>query len=71
MDDRACFCVLLRTLELLRDKELDVELVVLGSTREEVNGSGQGWGILVFPRLLRRGGRYPRKDPRRFQRTGL
>ena len=40
MDDRACFEALLRTVELLRDKELDVDLYVLGSTREEVGGMG-------------------------------
>lgn len=40
MDDRVCFEALLRTVELLRDKELDVDLYVLGSTREEVGGMG-------------------------------
>ena len=40
MDDRACFVTLLRAAELLRDKELDVELHILGSTREEVSGAG-------------------------------
>ena len=40
MDDRACFVTLLRAAELLRDKELDVELYLLGSTREEVSGAG-------------------------------
>lgn len=40
MDDRSCFAVLLRTAELLRDKELDVDLYILGSTREETGGSG-------------------------------
>ena len=40
MDDRACFTVLLRTAELLRDKPLDVDLYLLGSTREEVSGAG-------------------------------
>lgn len=40
MDDRACFVTLLRAAELLRDKELDVELHIMGSTREEVSGAG-------------------------------
>lgn len=40
LDDRACFAVLLRTAELLRDKSLDVDLYLLGSTREEVSGAG-------------------------------
>lgn len=40
MDDRACFVTLLRAAELLHDKELDVELHIMGSTREEVSGVG-------------------------------
>lgn len=40
MDDRACFVTLLRTAELLQEKELDVELYIMGSTREEVSGAG-------------------------------
>lgn len=40
MDDRACFVTLLRAAELLRDKKLDVELHIMGSTREEVSGAG-------------------------------
>lgn len=40
MDDRSCFAVLLRTLELLVDKSLDVDVYVMGSTREEVSGAG-------------------------------
>lgn len=40
MDDRAGFAALLRTLELLRDTPLDVDLFVMGSSREEVNGGG-------------------------------
>ena len=40
MDDRSCFAILLRTVELLRDKPLDVDLYVMGSTREEVSGAG-------------------------------
>lgn len=40
MDDRACFVSLLRALELLQDKKLDVDLYVMGSTREEVGGMG-------------------------------
>ncbi len=40
MDDRACFVTLLRAAELLQGKELDVDLYVMGSTREEISGSG-------------------------------
>lgn len=40
MDDRACFEALLRTAELLQGRELDVDLYLLGSTREEVGGMG-------------------------------
>ncbi|WP_294512260.1 M42 family peptidase [uncultured Intestinimonas sp.] len=40
MDDRSCFTILLRTAELLRDKTLDVDLYIMGSTREEVGGAG-------------------------------
>ncbi|MFQ7854064.1 MAG: hypothetical protein ACLRIS_01850 [Flavonifractor plautii] len=32
MDDRSCFVTLLRAAELLRDRELDVDLYLLGST---------------------------------------
>ena len=40
LDDRSCFAVLLRALELLKDKALDVDLYVMGSAREEVSGVG-------------------------------
>ena len=40
MDDRSCFAVLMRAMELLADKELDVDVYVMGSTREEVSGVG-------------------------------
>lgn len=40
MDDRSCFAVLLRCLELLAEQALDVDLYVMGSTREEVSGAG-------------------------------
>ena len=40
MDDRSCFAALLRSLELLKDKNLDVDVYVMGSTREEVSGVG-------------------------------
>lgn len=40
MDDRACFAVLLRTLELLQGEDLDVDVYVLGSVREETSGAG-------------------------------
>lgn len=40
MDDRACFVTLLRAAQLLKEKKLDVDLYILGSTREEVNHGG-------------------------------
>ena len=40
MDDRSCFAILLRCMELLKDKELDMDVYVMGSTREEVSGVG-------------------------------
>ncbi|HPX70724.1 MAG TPA: M42 family peptidase [Bacillota bacterium] len=36
MDDRACFLILVRTLELLKGRELDCDLYIIGSCREEV-----------------------------------
>lgn len=40
MDDRSCFAVLLDALEQLADRELDVDLYILGSTQEETNSAG-------------------------------
>lgn len=40
MDDRSCFVTLLRAAQLLQEKELDVDLYILGSTREEVSHGG-------------------------------
>ena len=40
LDDRSCFAILLRAAELLKDKELDVDLCILGSICEEVGGRG-------------------------------
>lgn len=40
LDDRSCFVTLLRAAELLKDKPLDVDLYLMGSTREEVAGYG-------------------------------
>lgn len=40
LDDRACFAILLRTLELLRGEQLDVDVAVLGSCFEETSGDG-------------------------------
>lgn len=45
MDDRSCFVALLRTVELLQDEMLDVDLYVMGSTREEVSGAGATVGV--------------------------
>ncbi len=54
MDDRVCFEALLRTAELLRDKPLNVDLYVLGSTRGH---GGQGGDPGHRPGLLCGGGR--------------
>ncbi len=40
LDDRAGFCTLLRTLELLQDDQLNVDVCVLGSNMEETGGEG-------------------------------
>lgn len=40
LDNRACFAALLRTAQLLSQQQLDVDLYILGSTREEVGGAG-------------------------------
>lgn len=40
LDDRAGFATLLRTAELLKDTALDVDLYLMGSSREETNGGG-------------------------------
>lgn len=48
MDDRSCFVTLLRTAELLSDRKLDVDLIILGSSREEVNGAGAKTGTFAF-----------------------
>lgn len=40
MDDRACFAVLLYAAELLQNKALNVDLYLLGSTREETSSGG-------------------------------
>lgn len=44
MDDRSCFAALVRAAELLEGKDLDVDLYVMGSTREEVSGAGAAVG---------------------------
>ncbi len=40
MDDRACFVTLLRAAQMLQNKQLDVDVYILGSTREEVGHYG-------------------------------
>lgn len=40
LDDRCCFALLLRTLELLEGAKLDVDLYVLGSVGEETDSRG-------------------------------
>ena len=40
LDDRACFTILLRTLDILKDEALDVDVYILGSNQEETGGDG-------------------------------
>ena len=47
LDNRAGFAVLLRTMELLRDKPLPVDVVVLGSVQEEFSGLGARTGAFA------------------------
>lgn len=44
LDDRACFATLLRTMELLKDEPLPVDVCVLGSVQEEFSGAGAAAG---------------------------
>ena len=72
MDDRSCFVTLLRAAELLRDRELDVDLYLLGSTRGGgLRGGRHGRHLGGSARLLRGGGRDPRQNPRRPGGQGL
>lgn len=40
LDDRSCFTALLLAVELLKGKQLDADIYILGSTREETNFGG-------------------------------
>ena len=48
MDDRACFVTLLRAVELLASKPLDVDLYLLGSVQEETSGAGAKTGAFAL-----------------------
>lgn len=48
LDDRACFAVLLRTLELLKGRELDAELIIQASSQEELGARGAGTGAYAY-----------------------
>ena len=48
MDDRSCFAALVRCAELLQDVNLDVDLYIMGSTREEVSGTGALCGTFAL-----------------------
>lgn len=48
LDDRSCFVTLLRAAQLLKDKPLDVDLYILGSTREETSGAGAKTGAFAL-----------------------
>lgn len=48
MDDRACYVTLLRAIQMLQNKDLDVDIYIVGSTREEVGHFGAAaatWSI--------------------------
>ena len=45
MDDRSCFITLLRAAQLLQEKKLDVDLYILGSTREEISYGGAATAV--------------------------
>ena len=73
LDDRAGFAALLQTAEYLQGKPLDVDLYLMSSTREEVNGSGAlvgAYALRPHCRLwhcapdVRGGGCDPRPHPR-------
>lgn len=48
MDDRAGLAVLLRTAELIAEEPLDVDLIFMGSTREEIGGAGAAVGTYAL-----------------------
>ncbi len=48
LDNRACFCVILRTLELLQTQSLPYELWILGSNMEENGGVGGATGAYAI-----------------------
>jgi endoglucanase len=45
LDDRSCFLSLLMAVELLKDKQLDTDIYILGSTREEIDSGGASVGV--------------------------
>ncbi len=48
LDDRACFAVILRALELLKDETLEADLYVLASSQEEVGTRGAKTGAFAI-----------------------
>ncbi|MEG2000778.1 MAG: M42 family peptidase [Evtepia sp.] len=48
MDDRAGFAALLLAADLLKNQKLDVDLYIMGSTREEVSGTGAAVGAFAL-----------------------
>ena len=48
LDDRSCFVTLLRAAQLLKGKQLDVDLYIMGSVQEEVNSAGAITGTQVL-----------------------
>ena len=48
LDDRSCFIALLLALELVKGKQLDTDIYILGSTREETNFGGATVGAFAL-----------------------
>lgn len=48
LDDRSCWLMLLRAMELVKDEDLAVEVCLLGSTQEETGGSGAAVGAYAL-----------------------
>lgn len=48
LDDRACFAIILRALELIEGKDIGVDLYVMGSAQEEIGLRGAKTGVFAI-----------------------
>lgn len=48
LDDRACVAILIKTLEAVQNEKLDMDLILLVSTQEEVGGRGATTGTFAM-----------------------